>query len=924
MSGQRAQSARREAIVDPLLDPAAALAAGPAIVGGKAHGLARLHAIASASGSVPPWFVVVAEASLTHLGASGALGRAARALAEPAPRSAAEREAAAATSAAIVESIEQTPLDPGLAAAVREALDRHGPGPWAVRSSMVGEDEASRSYAGQLSTALFRDSADEVLAAIVQCWASAYSPHALAYRRGTGQAGTLAQVAVVVQQMVSGQVSGVLFTAHPTTGRRDHCLVTATWGLGEGVVSGRCNTDEYVCAHDGEEIETRCASKDTMTAPAAERPSGTAEVATEPSQRDGRCLTRDQVARLAKAGAELADSFGIPLDLEWTLADGQPFWLQARPITALPAEPNDDGPLVVFDNSNIQESYCGVTTPLTFSFAEGAYASVYAQTMRAVGLPEAVIESHREMLSNMLGLVRGRVYYNINNWYRGLLLLPSFGRNKADMEAMMGLEEPVEFVADQVFTLGDKLRKLPRMLLTLARFLRRFRRLDRDVPRFLADFERAYEQFDRASFEDASFSTLIDTVGRLKSEIMDHWATPIINDFYVMMATGKLRRLIEQAGVDNPTELLNDLLAGEPGIESLEPTRKLMRLARQIGEREALAAAIRNEEPAAALKAVRQSAPEIAALIDAYLERYGDRVIGELKLETVTAREDPSFVVQVLKNYLGRPELDADRIEEDERQRRQQAEATLGAGLGPLGRWRCRAAVRRARRAIKHRENMRLARTRLFGLVRDTYRGIGKRLHEAGKLEAPRDVFYLTTGEVLAYHQGRSVTADLSSLVAVRKAEFATYAAQSVPHHFQTLGPVYHGNDFSHGEPRQGEPLDRAATVLQGIGCYPGRVEGRLRIVMGPEDDLSLEGRILTTLRTDPGWTPLFPAAAGILVERGSSLSHSAIVARELGIPAVVGVPGLLQIVTDGERVKLDGGAGTVERLDHRATGGSS
>jgi pyruvate,water dikinase len=391
-----------------------------------------------------------------------------------------------------------------------------------------------------------------------------------------------------------------------------------------------------------------------------------------------------------------------------------------------------------------------------------------------------------------------------------------------------------------------------------------------------------------------------------------------------MMATGKLRRLIEQAGVDNPPELENDLLAGEPGIESLEPTRRLMRLARKIEQREALATAIRDDEPAAALEAVRRAAPEIADLIDAYLERYGDRVIGELKLETVTAREDPSFMVQILRNYLGRPELDPDRIEQQERHRRQQAEATLSAGLGPLARWRSRTALRRARQAIKHRENMRLARTRLFGLVRDTYRGIGRRLHEAGKLEEPRDVFYLTTGELLAYHQGRSVSADLAGLVAVRKAEFGAYAAQSLPHHFQTLGPVYHGNDFGAGEPRRGEPVDRAATVLQGIGCYPGRVDGRLRIVMGPEDDLSLEGRILTTLRTDPGWTPLFPVAAGILVERGSSLSHSAIVARELGIPAVVGVPRLLQIVTDGERVILDGSAGTVERVEDRTTGGSS
>ena len=167
--------------------------------------------------------------------------------------------------------------------------------------------------------------------------------------------------------------------------------------------------------------------------------------------------------------------------------------------------------------------------------------------------------------------------------------------------------------------------------------------------------------------------------------------------------------------------------------------------------------------------------------------------------------------------------------------------------------------------------------------------------------------------ELRAFHEGTSTGTDLAGLAAVRKAEFAGYAATpEPPHHFSTRGQVSLGNRYR--GPDRPAP-DGDATVLQGIGCYPGIVEADLRVILSPDDGLDVNGRILTTVRTDPGWAPLFPAAAGILVERGSTLSHSAVVARELGIPAVVGVPGLLQIVEDGEPVRLDGATGTVERL---------
>jgi pyruvate,water dikinase len=278
-------------------------------------------------------------------------------------------------------------------------------------------------------------------------------------------------------------------------------------------------------------------------------------------------------------------------------------------------------------------------------------------------------------------------------------------------------------------------------------------------------------------------------------------------------------------------------------------------------------------------------------------------------------REDPGFVIQVLRNYLDRDDLDPDAMGAEEKQQRAAAENTLYRSLGLWARWQLPGVLKAARLSVKHRENMRLARTRAFGLARDLYRALGQRLTEAGELNGSRDIFYLTVEELRDYFKGRAVTTDLRGLTALRRIEFSRYQACDLPDQFETRGPVYSGNRYQDSDPG---PVDMESRTLIGTGCYPGIVEQRLKVIHSPRDNLSIDGQILVAMRTDPGWAPLFPGCAGILVERGSTLSHSAVIARELGIPAVVGVPRLLAIVTDGERVRLDGGLGSVERLDRQ------
>jgi pyruvate,water dikinase len=253
-------------------------------------------------------------------------------------------------------------------------------------------------------------------------------------------------------------------------------------------------------------------------------------------------------------------------------------------------------------------------------------------------------------------------------------------------------------------------------------------------------------------------------------------------------------------------------------------------------------------------------------------------------------------------------------MEAREREIRARAEARVARALGPRPgrRWFFGKVLANARKNVRNRENLRFARTKIFGLCREIFNAAGRKLVAAGALQDARDVYHLTVPELWAYIEGRAVTTRLHALAQLRKAEFAEFRQAELPDRFSTYGVPYLDEirDGTTAPPPSSDPH-----VLLGVSCCPGVVKGPVRVILSASDDLSLDGQILVAARTDPGWVPLYPSAAGLLIERGSILSHSAIVARELGLPAIVGIRDLTKRVTDGQQVEMDGSAGTV-RLD--------
>ncbi|HEX6368879.1 MAG TPA: PEP/pyruvate-binding domain-containing protein [Longimicrobium sp.] len=863
-------------------------------VGGKARSLALL---AGAGVAVPPWIVISARAF-------GRLVLDTAWLAEGDP-------------AVIRGRIQEMELPSGFRAEVLAALEAAGlrGSLLAVRSSAVDEDGAEASFAGQFETVLgVRAEGDGagLWDAVRRVWASAFSAHAVAYRARQG--GSPPGMAVILQRMVDAQVAGVAFSVDPVSGDAATAVVSAVFGLGEGLVSGELDADTYrVSFAEGAPgaVEAEIAAKERALRLHAD--GGSEWVFIPPADRSRRALGDEQAREIAAAAKRLADRFGAPQDVEWALRQGKLWILQARPVTgpgrAEAPGPADDGERRLWDNSNIVESYGGVTTPLTFSFARSVYEQVYLQFCRLLGVSEPLLERHRHVFAGMLGLVRGRVYYNLLNWYRVLSLLPGYTVNRGFMERMMGVREKLDQPPSlpAVAGRGEDAARTVKMAWRLAAAHRSLRR---EVPAFHGRVDAALAPLAGAGLATRSADELAALYRELEEKLLRHWRAPLVNDFFAMIFFGVLVRLVEKWLPGCPPTLANDLLCGEGGIISTEPARAVARMADRAAADPALRALLADEPDDARAWARLASEPRFAAFhgeLRAYLERFGDRCANELKLETLTHADDPSFIVRLIRtgarDGAPRPDGRAVRV-------RARAEAAVRARLGGVRRRLFFAVLRQARARIRDRENLRFERTRVFGTVRRIFLAIGGRLAEAGRLDAPRDVFYLRVEEIFAHLDGTGATADLRALAALRRREFAAHErAPAPPDRFETRGPP---GDFADDAVARAP----ASGELRGTGCSPGVVRAPVRIVRDPRDAGELAGHILVAERTDPGWTLIFPAAKGVLVQRGSLLSHSAIVARELALPCIVGIPGLMEALRDGERVEMDGTAGTLRRLD--------
>ena len=465
-----------------------------------------------------------------------------------------------------------------------------------------------------------------------------------------------------------------------------------------------------------------------------------------------------------------------------------------------------------------------------------------------------------------------------------------------------------------------RLVDLFRLTRTMAGMVVNQMRLPRMIDRFYDRLNAALLPPD-PPLEFRRLDQLIADYRKLESTLLTRWDAPLINDFFAMIFFGVLGRLTSKwcAGEeDDQSSLQNNLVCNQGGMISAEPAKRIVEMATLVARHEDLIDTLCHSGTTVAVQALHGQ-EELARLYDDYLDTFGDRCLDELKLESTTLFDDPEPLVRSVGQAaarLSRGQVFEAGISSDVRENAEQrVRQALGRNI--LRRSVFAWVLRNARRRVRDRENLRFERTRLFGRIRRIFLEVGQRFFAEGVLDDPRDIFYLELEEIVSYTEGAASCQDLRGLAAVRRSAFEHYATLDIPaDRFETFGSPYIANSYEPQVAGQtGDDEDLDASGLRGIGCCPGIVRGRVRVIRDPRGAKLQQGEILVAERTDPGWIMLFPAAAGILVERGSLLSHSAIVAREMGIPAIVSLAGITTRVGTGDWIEMDGALGTV-RLD--------
>lgn len=745
-------------------------------------------------------------------------------------------------------------------------------GAYAVRSSAMSEDGSESSFAGQYDSFLNVDSAD-VPAHIEKVRLSGSSSHLEVYARNR-EIDSHDKVAVIVQEMVEARFAGVAFGADPVSGDRSITLVSAVAGLGDALVSGEIDSENW-------KISSRRKIEGTS-----------------------RLLNENQILKIRDLCRSCNAHFGSPQDIEWAIDQEGKLWLlQSRPITTLAKRPDPSDPLTVWDNSNIAESYGGVTSPLTYSFASRIYEHVYREFCKLLHVPKWKIERSDRVFPQMLGHIRGRVYYNLVSWYRVLALLPGFTVNRSFMEQMMGVKQPLpDEIVDQIIAENttSKWRDGLALLKTSFGLVRSYLKLPGQIRSFQSRLDEALEL--EAPLADFTTEELADHYRELEDKLLHRWDAPLVNDFFAMIFYGILAKKTK-----DPNSFLRD--TGE--IISARPPRLIKKMAELARPCPNLTKLLLSDAPTARKLAEVRNHPELDQKLQSYLDEFGDRCLEELKLESPTVVDDPEPLLQSIGSFANRaappkppnqspsefdsiacPSIPVDPNRQD---------------LIETPSFILKFIIGKTRQLIRNRENLRFERTRVFGRVRRIMRELGNRLAADQKLESPDDVFYLTLDEVLE----SSVSRDLKALSLLRKAEFKKHHDSSPPpDRFTSRGPLHRHTEFT---PENTETSGEGD--LKGIGACAGIVRGPVRVVSNPRDATLKPGEILVATQTDPGWVVLFPAASGLLVERGSLLSHSAIVARELDLPCIVSLSDITTTLKTGDLVEMNGQTGQVTLL---------
>jgi pyruvate,water dikinase len=784
------------------------------------------------------------------------------------------------------------PVPPDVEAALRDAYAAMGGGPVAVRSSATAEDLPFASFAGQQDSFMDVSGADAVVAAVRGCWASLWTDRAVAYRSANGIRHREVSLAVVVQQMVHAATAGVMFTANPVTGTRTETVIDASAGPGQAVVSGTVNPDHFVLA--------------TASGRVLQRPQDRATSLTD-------SLTDAQLAGLTSLGDAAQRLFGSPQDLEWVIDAGGKAWLtQSRPITTLyplPAEGTPAG-TVLPASGDTRVYLCatllqGLTRPLTpmglsvlglLRNSKGPWKYVDPGLRMYVDLTPVVRnKSGRKALLRMLPLADGRsaaVFPTLLEDPR-FSVVRAAGRKPRRAGFRRSAGTPAESSTQLFRTFVGLLPGMARTILWPEAELRRAQRYQDNLAARLT-LPRPATAAQRLEHAEGVLAKSVN--GMIQATL------PAPSAGYLMLAVA--RRLLR--GIARPREL-EAVLRGLPQNVTTIMDLVLWHLAVSLGRDPGARRVFTDLEPAALAARYRAGTlPGTAqAGLQEFLSKYGHRAVAEIDLGMPRWSEEPDHLLGMISNYL--------RVKDPEQAPDRQfaraadhAEARISELVeraceksrlrGHLVQW----CLRRTRQLAGLRELPKFCIVMALAEMHRQLLEVGAELVKNGIIDAAADVFFLDFDELRVGLRG----ADLKGIVSRRRRLYdVELRRRRIPRLLLSDGTDVEAAVM---------PRLSAGDHLTGTPASAGTATGRVRVIMDPVGARLEPGEILVAPSTDPGWTPLFMTAGALVMEMGGVISHGAVVAREYGIPAVVGVADATTLLRDGQDITVDGAAGTV------------
>lgn len=878
-------------------------------VGGKAYNLGRLQSLGMPGAR---GFVIPDAVFQQHLAEAQLLPELDQLQAELAQMDAA---AIGAASRRLQAKILALPLPAALQAALEKDIAPHFPAKFAVRSSAVGEDAAASSFAGQLDTMLDIADFPALQQAVRKIWASLYSEHCLQYARHKGV--FLRHIGVVVQEQVAARWAGVLFSRDPRDAHSPSMLLEYCQGLGERLVSGEINPARIVITRDTQAIQV------LETADEGELP---AEAIA-------------QLGELARLALHLETHFSAPQDIEWALDEqARLYILQARPITIFapaptqsaqpsqaskPSPPKVDASLAQeaqqdhWSNANIAENFPHPVTPFLYSIVKPGYSAYFRELALGFGLSRRRIAATQQAFEHVVGTHGGRLYYNLSNIHSLLYLAPGgkwlaqFFNQFTGAESFPGAHAaPLPWFSNALINLRVAAKTLWRYATVQAR-----------VRRFEARVSDFAQRTHPSNLQGKAASALAQDLRDFLEIRLRKWNDAALADTAAMVCYGTLKYTLNKALGGEQASLHNNLLKGLPNLISSMPVNKLWELAEKVQADAALTQLFKTESAETIAELGRAAngnalAEFWLAFVD-YLEVWGFRSSQELTLIAPTPYEDPVPTLRVLQMYVREGGRGPEQVSAEQAVLRIAASKQAARTLSPTWHFvpllsaasRFRILLSATQGAIALRERARFKQALLYTRLRHIALELGKHMQTRGHLQEVEDIFFLSVDEVLALVAGGSLYPEsCAATIASRRDNYTAVHAWQAPDSFS----LPHGAHWTPALQTTPEISDDSGQ-LRGTSACGGSITGRAVVALDVADAAQIQaGDILVTRQTDPGWAAVFFLIKGLVIERGGMLSHGAIIAREYGIPAVVGVPQATKLIANGQQITVDGDQGAV------------